>query len=105
MAKAGVPLWRLNSRSTMPGILPSTATIRSPVASRSSRLSPNTLTATCAVSPLRLSLLRSLIHLGIRLELDVELSAVRTPGVFAQFGAPHLLGDGRNIGQRQNVRA
>src|SRR6516165_4352905 len=101
IASAGVPLCRLNCRSTMPLTLPRAATTLSPVASSASRSSPNTLMATCAVSPLRLFL----IDLRVGFQLDVELAAVRSPGVLAQLGAPDLLIDALHVGEREHFGA
>ena len=131
MPIAGVPPWRLNCKSTMPGTLPSTRTMSLPAVSSASKSSPNTLTATCAVSPLRLSLMRSprkvttsvckpgivgedfaqlllglvLVDFGVRLELHMEFTAMRSPGILAQFCSAHLLLDALHIGQSQNFGA
>ena len=86
--------------------------------------------ATCAVSPVRLSLMRSprkvttsvcmpgyaqysaqiflggaLVDRGIRLELHMELASMRAPGILAEFRAADLLLDGLYVGQLQHFGA
>ena len=45
----------------------------------------------------------ALIHPGVGLQFDVELAAVRTPGVLAQLGSADLLFDAFDVWQRQDL--
>ena len=131
MAMVGVPLCRLNCRSTMPGIL---AERRDDlIADRVERvqiiaedldrhlrgLAAQALADAIAEERhyfalyarvvrqdlAQLLLCIGLIDRGIRLELDVKFAAMRSPGILAQFRAADLLFDALHVGQRQHLGA